>query len=190
MTEDLIKYSNQLIDSQSEELIIEEAKKNPQKFEPIYKKYYKPLFRMVINKTRDPDITGELLSNVFFKALKGIQKFDYKGKSIYFWLYRIALNECAEYFRKTGKVKYLVIDESMTSILKEEFNLESSDRMQDLKNALKKIKSKDLQIIELRFFDELKFKEMAEVLGCDEGKVKMRMYRAIKKLKNIIGYEI
>ncbi|QCK15753.1 RNA polymerase sigma factor [Mangrovivirga cuniculi] len=182
---DLITYTNKLIDEKSEEVIINEAKKNPQKFEPIYKKYYKPLFRMVISKTRDPDITADILSGVFCKALHKLPSFECRGKSIYFWLYRIAVNECMQYFRKTGKVRHVEIENA--SGLFDEISVFSDEQNIRLKKSLEKLSEKELQIIELRFFDGLKFQEIAEVISKNEGSCKMRLYRALEKLKKLMG---
>jgi len=187
---DLISYSNQLIDQQSEEVIIEEAKKNPQKFEPIYTKYYKPLFRLVVNKTRDPQVAADLLSNVFCKALHNLKKFEYQGRSIYFWLYRIALNECSEHFRKKGKVQFLVLEEYQANRLYEELSVFEGEQRHRLKIALQKLSHDEVRLIELRFFEELKFGEIAEVVDSNEGHCKMRLYRALKKLKKHLGDEI
>ncbi|MEQ9165542.1 MAG: RNA polymerase sigma factor, partial [Fulvivirga sp.] len=110
--DELITYSKQLILEQSEELIIEECKRNPRRFEPLYNKYYKPIFRLVLGRIGDKDLTADLVSNVFFKALQSLHKFQFKGLSIYSWLYRIALNECNEHFRKAGSKRVIVLDQT------------------------------------------------------------------------------
>lgn len=176
-------YSDQLIKEQSEELIIEESKKNPQRFEPLYNKYYPKIFRLVLNKVGDKSTAAELTSNVFFKALSHIKKFQYKGLSIYTWFYRIALNECNEYFRKEGSKRVIVLDNMHYETLSEEMAVFGDEYREDLKKALAKLKETDLQIIEMRFFDGLKFKDISDVVGITEAHSKVRLYRAIERLR-------
>ncbi len=186
---DLITYSNQLITEQSEELIIEEAKKNPQKFEVLYVKYYNPIFRMVYKRIGDKDITCELVSNTFFNALQTIHKFEYQGKTIYFWLYRIALNQCHEYFRKQGGRRIVELVEHHYNLLANEIEMDNHEQNRHLKHALSKLNEGDLQLVELRFFEQLKFKQISEITGMTEANCKVKLYRILEKMKKFMRYE-
>lgn len=187
--DDLITYSTKLIDNKSEELIIQESKRNPAKFEAIYKKYYGPIYRLVLNKVRDKEVAGDLVADIFCQALHNLKKFSYKGTSIYFWIYRIALNGCNEYFRKSGRTKYVVLDEDRIDQLAEEITATDEDMILILKYALKKLSSSELQYIELRFFEGLKFQEIASIMNTNEAQCKMKVYRAIKRLKKYFTHE-
>lgn len=184
--DELITYSKQLIIEQSEELIIEECKRNPRKFEPLYNKYYKPIFRLVLGRTGDKEISADIVSNVFFKALQNINKFKFKGQSIYSWLYRIALNECNEHFRKKGSKRVIILDHEHYEILTEEMAIFDDNHLEVLKLGLSRLKEAELQIIELRFFESLSFKDIADVLEITEGNSKVKLYRAIEKLKKLM----
>ncbi len=185
--EELITYSKQLILEQSEELIIEECKRNPRRFEPLYNKYYKPIFRAVLSRIGDKDITAEIVSNVFFKALQNINKFQFKGLSIYSWIYRIALNECNEYFRKKGNKRMIVLDQTHYELLAEEMAIFDDNHLEELKKGLSRLRETELQIIELRFFESLSFKDIADVLGINEGNSKVKLYRAVERLKKLMN---
>ncbi|MEQ8245785.1 RNA polymerase sigma factor [Fulvivirga sp.] len=184
--DELITYSKQLILEQSEELIIEECKRNPRRFEPLYNKYYKPIFRLVLGRIGDKDLTADLVSNVFFKALQSLHRFQFKGLSIYSWLYRIALNECNEHFRKAGSKRVIVLDQTHYEVLTEEMAIFDDGHKEALKIGLSKLKEVELQIIELRFFESLSFKDIADVLGITEGNSKVKLYRAVEKLKKLM----
>ncbi|MEQ8927012.1 MAG: sigma-70 family RNA polymerase sigma factor [Fulvivirga sp.] len=183
---ELLSYSKKLIIEQSEELAIEEAKKDPRKFEPLYNRYFKKVFHLILNRVGDKEMAAELTSNVFFKALSNIQKFKFKGYSIYTWLFRIALNECNEHFRKTGESRLVVMDHSHYEILSEEIAIYGEEHKDLLKNALVKLKKEDLEIIELRFFESLQFNEIGEVLNISEGNSKVRLYRALDRLRKLM----
>ncbi|MEM9857965.1 MAG: RNA polymerase sigma factor [Bacteroidota bacterium] len=182
----LVTYSKKLILQQSEELIIEETKNNPRRFEPLYNRYHPKIFTMVLNRVGDKEVAGDLTSNVFFKALNKIKGYNYNGFSIYTWLYRIAINECNEYFRKAGATKYIVMEIEHLTNLSDEISPFDDDVHQQLKKALTLIKSSDLELIRLRFFERLSFKEIAEVLDISEGNSKVRLYRALERLKKLM----
>jgi RNA polymerase sigma-70 factor, ECF subfamily len=184
--EDLLTYSNKLISEQSEEVIILEAKKDPKKFKPLYEKYYKIIFRLVLSKVRNKDIAADLTSNVFFKALQSIEKFKLKGSTLLPWLYRIAINESNEHFRKNGGKQFVELNSEVYEAISDEMATYGEEYRGVLKIALTKIKEKDLQIIELRFFESLSFKEIAEVLEITEGHSKVNLYRALDRLRKLM----
>ncbi|MEM9859385.1 MAG: RNA polymerase sigma factor [Bacteroidota bacterium] len=182
----LITHSKKLILEQSEELIIDDSKRDPRKFEPLYNRYHSKIFRVILNRVGVKDVAAELTSNVFFKALNKIKSYKHKGFSIYTWLYKIAVNECNEYFRKTGTTKYVILEVQHLTNLSEEIAPFDDDVHERLKKALTLIKYKDLEIIRLRFFESLSFKEAAEIMGISEGNGKVRLYRALERLKRIM----
>ena len=129
------------------------------------------------------------MADTWCKALHNLQKFRYSGTSIYFWIYRIALNECNEYFRKSGRTRYVVIEDYHLDRMSDELPGVDEDNLQTLKVALKKLSTSDLQYIELRFFEGLKFQEISSIMGTNEAQCKMKVYRAIKRLKKTFIHE-
>lgn len=182
----LITYSKKLILEQSEELIIDESKKDPRRFEPLYNRYHLKIFRAILNRVGTKEVAAELTSNVFFKALNKIKSYNHKGFSIYTWLYKIAVNECNQHFRRTGATKYIVLEVDHLTHLCEEISPFDDDAHEFLKKALTLMRPKDLEIIRLRFFEALSFKEIAEVMGANEGNSKVRLYRALERLRKIM----
>lgn len=182
----LITYSKKLILEQSEELLIVEAKRNPRKFEPIYNRYFEKIFKAILNRVGDKQTAADLTANVFLKAINKIKNYDYKGFSIYSWLFRIALNECNEHFRKTGKTIFVVIEPEHLTNLTEEISIYDQEEIARLYKALSLLKSADLELIRLRFFEGLPFSDIGQVLNINEGNCKVRLYRALEKLKSIM----
>ncbi|WNB17915.1 RNA polymerase sigma factor [Marivirga arenosa] len=180
----LLKYSEKIIQDASEEDCIKRAKENPRWFEPLYDKYYNAIFRFLYKRHGDAAITSELCSETFYKAMTKIHQYKDKGYPFSSWLYRIALNESNLAFRKKKNQRVIPLELLKSESLFEEFPLESSDdQFQLLKIAINSLKSKELDIIELRFFEGLSFKEVAAVLDVTESNAKVKCYRILDKLR-------
>ena len=72
---------------------ISSAKKDPERFGPLYKKYHEQIFRYVYQRMDDQDLAFDVTSQVFIKAMNNLHKFEYRGVPFSSWLYRIAKSE-------------------------------------------------------------------------------------------------
>jgi RNA polymerase sigma-70 factor (ECF subfamily) len=88
--------AEQLLD---EQLLIEAAKENPERFAPLYDKYYKQIFGYVYQRMDDKETAFDLTAQVFLKALTNIQRYEHKGVPFASWLFRIAHSEVMQLFR-------------------------------------------------------------------------------------------
>jgi RNA polymerase sigma-70 factor (ECF subfamily) len=168
----------------SEKEWIERAKENPRWFEPLYEKYFALIFKFLFKRHADETITSEICSEVFFKAVTKIKSYEDQGHPFSSWLYKIALNESNQFFRKQKYQRVIPLDLLQTENLFDEFPLEDSiQQLELLKKALQTLKFKELEIIELRFFNSLSFKEVASVLNIKENNAKVRCYRILDKLR-------
>tara|TARA_B100000676_G_C18054625_1_gene833573 strand:+ start:396 stop:986 length:591 start_codon:yes stop_codon:yes gene_type:complete len=171
----------------SEYKLIEEAKRDKEKFRPIYNKHYEIVFRFIYQRTGDEIIAGEIVSEVFYKALKNLEKYEFRGLPFSSWLLRIAHNETIKHYRKTSKSRVVKLE---TNHLYELTYEEPENQIEELKPLLLKLlqnlKLEDLQLIEMRFFEERPFKEIAEILNKKESAVKMKLYRILEKLKPLL----
>jgi len=172
-------------DQLNEELIIiEAAKLNPERFAPLYDKYYKQIFNYVYQRMEDKDTAFDLTGQVFLKALTNLTNYQFKGVPFASWLYRIAHNELMQMFRSVkdkravnadiGDLRY-ICEETEEPFFEEYIPL--------IKKLILELNSDDLQMVELRFFEKRPFKEIAEILDITEVNAKVRMYRIIEKLK-------
>jgi RNA polymerase sigma-70 factor (ECF subfamily) len=182
--DDLIKYSEKLMQEASEKEWIERAKENPRWFQPLYDKYFSQIFKFLFKRHADEIITAEICSEVFYKALIKVSSYKDKGHPFSSWLYRIALNESNQAFRKNKYQRFIPLDLLKSENLFNEFPLEDSqDQLETLKKAMQTLKPEDLDLIELRFFNELSFKEVANVLNISENNAKVKCYRILDKLR-------
>jgi RNA polymerase sigma-70 factor, ECF subfamily len=175
-----------LIDN-SESEAIRLAKKAPAAFRPLYEKYFKRIFLFIYHRVEDRDITSDLTAQVFLKALNKIEQFNERGLPFSSWLYRIAVNECNDFFRANKRARVVYVEEpAFNQLFEEMFPDDPREELEKkLHVVLQKLKPEELQIIELRFFEDMPFKMVAEVLNITETYAKVRTYRALEKMKKI-----
>jgi RNA polymerase sigma-70 factor (ECF subfamily) len=170
-----------------EEMIwIQAAKSNPSKFGPLYSKYYKKIFTYIHQRVQDHDTSQDITSKVFIRAIQKINSFENKGYSFGSWLYRIAHNEICQEYRESKREKHIELSDGKINLLiADEFDIEKEERLQKLQKALGNVKVKYLKIIELRYFEELSFREIGIELKISENSAKVRCFRALEKLKEV-----
>lgn len=158
---------------------------NPESFAPIYNKYYDEIFGFVYKRVADEDMTADVTSMVFYKALYKLEKFKFKGLPFSAWLYRIAINEVNQHFRKQKKeTRFISIDEVQVGSFFESLEI-AVNKEERIIELLEVIKPTELELIELRFFEEYSYREIGQVLGLSETNAKTKTFRVLKKLKKI-----
>ncbi len=168
-----------------EQLWVTQAKANPKHFEPLYRKYYQPILRYLQQRVEDPEVAFDIASQVFIKALKNLDKFEFRGVPFGSWLYRIAKSELYQSFREKKSAKEVRIDGMQIATVDElffELAEQEANRSRLLK-ALQSLKPDQLKLIEMRFFEQLSFKEMGELLNYTENNAKVKTFRAVEKLR-------
>ena len=175
-------------DMQEEWLEVQAAQKDPAMFRPLYERYHEPIYIYIFRRTTDEMLTADLCSQVFLKAMQKIHRYEYQGVPFSAWLYRIASNEVAQHFRKANKTRVVTIEDAPLSHLSEEIGREIPEDLTPLLvQALDSLKEEDLQIIELRFFEERPYKEVGEILGITENYAKVKTFRILNRIKKNLG---
>lgn len=165
--------------------LVLEAKKDINAFEELYKKYFPLMNRFVYHKVSEEEVRRDIVSNVFLKAMKNLYRFKYLYKGAFSgWLYRIAINEVTDYYRKNGRSRKLIDEVKLNqdSIFSEDIVI----NYDTLRAGLDLLSESDQNVIILRYFEKLTNREVAEVLGKKEGAVKVQVHRAMQKLKTIM----
>lgn len=161
-------------------------------FRPIYEKYFKAVFLFVHRRVGDKQRSADITQQVFLKALTQLDKYQFRGAPFSAWLYRISLNECNDYFRKTSKLRYVVVEDAQVEGLFEEMKTDerSPDPLDRLQEILQKLSPPELELVELRYFEALAFRDIAEIYGITENHAKVKLYRVLAKLKKLyLTYE-
>lgn len=178
----------------SESELLARIKNNPEAFSELFRTYYKPIFGYLFRRTGNFYDTVDIASDTFFKALKHIQDYQYRGIPIKVWLYRIATNEANLYFRNrrksNGFMERLSIENSeliKTSLLSDkealENELERNEQFLKISFALKTLPIKYQEVISLRYFEGKDNGEISEILTIKEGTVKSLLSRGLVKLR-------
>jgi len=178
------RYHHTAEQLQSEQMIIEAAKLNPEHFGPIYDKYYKQIFGYVYQRMDCKDTAFDLTAQVFLKALTNIEKYEYKGVPFASWLYRIAHSEVMQLFRTKKNLKTINADISDLRHICEEVEEEYMEQYKGILMAtIKELPEDELILIEMRFFEKRPFKEIAEILNLTETNAKVKLYRILERVK-------
>lgn len=150
-------------------------------YELLVKSYKKRIFYHIYSMTRDYEASLDLTHEVFLRALKEKRLFD-KDFKIMAWLYRVSRNLSLNYLRsKDIRSSFEVIDckscyESAPS------TIEKEEEKRLLNKVVEKLPTKFKEIIVLRYYDELSYEEIGEVLGIKIGTVMSRLFRAKERL--------
>lgn len=165
---------------------IDRAKRNPAHFAPLYKLYHERIFLYIFKRVDEEEIAYDITSCVFVKALTYLNRYEHRGLPFSSWLYRIAKSELNQSFRDKKAQRTVSIDSMQLGVVMEEFNIDENEHQRAiLLKVLPLLKEKQLQLIEMRFFEKRSFKEMGEILDLTENNAKVKTFRALIKLKEL-----
>lgn len=158
---------------------------NESAFNAIVDAYSEKLYWHVRRFLCNHDETNDLLQEIFIKIWKGLPYFRAESR-IFTWLYRIATNEALNFLRKQ-KVKFLTEDEFVTEILVKEIDKDpyfNGDALQrELHKAIQKLPQKQKIVFNMRYFDEMRYEDIAAVTGTSVGALKASYHHAYNKIK-------
>lgn len=167
--------------------IVKKAVADPTQFQIIYDRYFTVIFNYIFRKIDDEDVTADLTSQTFLKALKNLKKYRYKGVPFSAWLYRIASNEVNRHYRRANKTLVFSFDEQeFENLIEQNIEEESELDIDYIIRQMQQMCESDVEALELRFFESKSFAEIAFILDITEANAKMRTYRAIEKLRKLL----
>ena len=166
---------------------VQQAVKDPAKFQILYDRYFTIIFNYIFRRIDNEEVTADLTSQTFLKALKSLKKYTFRGVPFSAWLYRIASNEVNRYYKQTNKKLVYSIDEREFEHLIEQSVEDESDYDIDyIIRQMHMLCESDIEALELRFFEGKSFAEMAFILDITGANAKMRTYRAMDKLRKLL----
>lgn len=176
---------------QEEYKVLEKSRKDPQAFSILYERYFDRIFNFIYRQTDDEDLTSDLCSQTFLNALKSVGKYEFRGFPFSAWLYKIASNEVNKHYRKLKTEKVFSIEELRIRELIDQSNTDWDEEViARLMNFLKELPTEMLEVLELRFYEDKDFKEIAFILDITESGAKMRTYRALDRLRKNFNLKI
>lgn len=131
------------------------------------------------------DDSDDVLQNTFIKVFKNLNNF--KGDSqLYTWMYRIATNESLSYLKSKSirsRLNNENMHQQMVDRLQADVYFEGNDIQLKLQKAIAQLPEKQKLVFNMRYFDEIKFKDMAKILDTSEGALKASYHIAVKKIQ-------
>lgn len=172
--------------TEAEEL--ELARQDHRHFGVVYERYFEQIYRFIFKRLGgDEAVAGDLVQQTFMKAMANLSKYEDRGLPFSAWLYRIAQNEVNMFFRAQKKHYFVEInDRQLTGLLEETAGSHtfSQEDLEQLVAIINNLEEPQSDLIELRFFQEMSFRDIAEIYNISEANAKMRLYRLLEKIKH------
>jgi len=167
--------------------LIAEAHSNPVAFARLYQRHYDAVFRYCVHRLFERQTAEDVTSAVFLKVVENFGRFRGSEQDFRNWLYKIATNAVNEHLRKTSRRNGLLkhAREQVGNRLADckDMTDASAESYAVLKQAMFELRPRYQTIITLRFFENLKLTEIAEVLDSSPGTVRSQLARALAKLR-------
>ena len=166
-----------------EEIMLEIASGKLEKLTLLFERYnvriYNYFNKMVHNKMVSEDLTQD----VFIKVIK--YRNSYNNGNFAAWIYTIARNIFSTHYQKTKKERAIIIDDDKLESDETAVSECRQEELDHLQKTLQKLSNSDRELIVMHRFQEIKYLQIAEIIGSTENAVKVKVHRALKKLKEI-----
>ena len=176
---------------QEEKKFIEDLlnpKTQNQAFEILLKNFQKPLYNHIRNIVLNHDDTDDVLQNTFVKVFQNLNKF--KGESkLFSWVYRIATNEALTFLNKKAKssgVSSETLQNKTIDNLQSDVYFDGNEIQIKLQRAIAILPEKQQLVFKMKYFEELKYEEISEILGTSVGALKASYHIAVKKIEAFV----
>ncbi len=156
-----------------------------QTFEEIVNAFSEQLYWQIRRMILSHDDANDILQNTFIKAWTNLDCFRGEAK-LSTWLYRIALNECLNYLNRQRAQEHLSIDEAdanMINQLESDPYFDGNETQIQFQKAIRSLPEKQRIIFNLKYFKEMKYEDISEILGTTVGSLKASYHHAVKKIE-------
>lgn len=174
-----------------EKLIQELLQGNESAMEILVKRYYDLVHSFIYRNTSDYNIAYDITQDVFIKMMKNIDKYQIENGKFKSWLLKIAVNTTKDYFRsKTYKQRTQSYDISNQEI-EDRTNvvdiLSKKEEAIKIKEAIENLPKLQREAVILKYYNDLKIKEISYITGENENTIKSRLFNGVKNLKRFLG---
>ncbi len=168
--------------------MLQDPQRQKEAFERIVKEYSEQLYWQIRRMVLSHEDANDLLQNTFIKAWMNLDYFRGDAK-MSTWLYRIALNECLTFLNKQRAVTKLSIDDAdadMVNKLESDAYFNGDETQVLFQKALLTLPEKQRMVFNLKYFREMKYEEISEILGTSVGALKASYHHAVKKIEGFL----
>ncbi|MCS7074718.1 MAG: RNA polymerase sigma factor [Bacteroidia bacterium] len=160
-------------------------------FNRLIRKYQQRIYRHIRRMVIDHDDADDLTQNCFIKVWQNLQTFQHKAK-LSTWIYTIATNECISFLRKK-RMRFFIpihdIEQELANKLDSGSLFSGNEIERKLQKAILTLPEKQRLVFNLKYFEELTYEEIQEVLGTSVGALKASYHHAVKKIETYLQKE-
>ena len=165
------------------------ARTQNQAFQQLLQDYQRPLYNHVRNIVLNHDDTDDVLQNTFIKIFKNLKNF--KGESkLFSWMYRIATNESLTFLKQKSKNSGITSETFQNKTidnLEADVYFDGNEIQIKLQKAIALLPEKQQLVFKMKYFQELKYEEISEILGTSVGGLKASYHLAVKKIEAFVA---
>ncbi len=160
-------------------------------FGELYDTHVDAVYRYVLYRVREPSDAEDLTSEVFTRAFANIHRYRWQGKSFLAWLYTIARNAVTDRRRRERPTvdlddAYGVAEEGPTA----HDRAVRGEQVDALRGAVKHLTTEQQEVLVLRFVENMSSRQVAKVLGKNEGAIRALQFRALGRLRKLLMSEV
>ena len=172
------EFIKQLLDSKTQNVA----------FQKLLSTYQKPLYNHIRNIVLNHDDADDVLQNTFVKVFQNLKNF--KGESkLFSWMYRIATNEAIGFLNQKAKksgISSQAVQDNAIANLKADVYFDGNEIQLKLQQAINTLPDKQQRVFKMKYFEELKYEEISEILGTSVGALKASYHHAVKKIESFV----
>jgi RNA polymerase sigma-70 factor (ECF subfamily) len=174
-----------------ENLLIEQLKNvqtQDKAFRELMSLYKERLYWHIRKIVISHDDTDDVLQNTFVKVYRSIANFKAESK-LYSWMYRIATNEAISFINKRAKTNNIGISEMQHQLvdnLHADVYFDGNEVQLKLQKAVASLPQKQQLVFNMKYFDDMKYREISDVLETSVGALKASYHHAVKKIETIL----
>ena len=154
-------------------------------FKEVISRYTEPLYRQIRRLVQSHDDTNDILQNTFLKAWTSLDGFRGDAR-LSTWLYKIAFNESLTHLSRERKRGGMSLDSPEASILNSieaDENIDGDKLALELRKAVAQLPEKQRIIFNMKYYDDMKYEQISEILGTSVGALKSSYHLAVKKIE-------
>ena len=171
---------------------LQNPEKQRQAFAKVVARYSEKLYWQIRKMVISHDDTDDVLQNTFMKAWVNIESFRGESK-LSTWLYRIAINESITFLNKQNSHGTVEMDDTesyLANKLESDDWFDGDELQMKLQKAILRLPEKQRLVFNMRYFDEMKYEEMSDILGTSVGALKASYHHAAKKIEDFMTKDI
>lgn len=169
--------------------LLEKEEGYPQAFQLMVKAYSRKLYWLVRRLVEDHDDSNDIVQNVFLKVWENLHRFRGEAR-VYTWIYRIASNEALNFLRRQSRRPQVSLDdhEEALATTSAGYDGPEGERIQERLNAaVRALPEKQRLVFTLKYYEEMKYEDMAAVTGTSVGALKASYHHAVKKIEEFLN---